>query len=489
MGNKIMADVTEGSAGGGDPGEALISTFEAVWERLNHDQRLAVYEAVSQRGARYLGEVGLTDASSSLRRAFDTYWSSLGHDQRLDFYRTASNAAISYLRQYGDQDLLESFKSNIETAWPTMNHQHRLALFNFVLDAGLKHLREASDEDLAQTLISQFETIWPDLNYDHRVALFSSAIQRFAGYIRENGEYGTAAFHAAEAAGVHVLPTHYYSPIPVVSELNPDHYLSRILPREFDFGYAQDVKFFDEVALPFASELAGIPMKESEVAPGEMYWENGMYNAHDAVAYYGLLRGLKPKQVLEVGSGFSTLIAVKAAKANGNTTVRCIEPYPTEYFSKHLVGLEGIQLITKKVQETPLHTFGSLGEGDVLFIDSSHVAKPGSDVEFLIFKVLPILQPGVIVHFHDIYLPYGYPIRNARELRFWNENYLVGAFLSGNPDWEIVLSNCRIDTMRKDNRARIGAAIEPNDPEKAAKVGATAAGGSLWIRRVSAKTP
>lgn len=336
-------------------------------------------------------------------------------------------------------------------------------------------------EDAAARLIADFEAAWPRLAHEHRVALFDATIKHFAAYIRDNGAYSMDVFGLAEAHGVHVLPTHYYSPIPVVSELDPDRDLTRILPPDFDVRRAEDNAFFDDVVLPYARELTGIPV---ETAPqGELYWENGMFNVMDCAAYYGMVRLYRPKRIIEVGSGFSTLVATRAARRNGDTVITCIEPFPTEYFSKHLIGLESINLVVEKVQDASLETFAALGENDILFIDSSHVAKPGSDVEHLFFKVLPALRPGVLVHLHDIYLPYGYPRLNARQLRFWNENYLLAAFLHGNANWRIVLSNCLV-SLDFANRQKLCAAIEPGDAAKAKRMQTQAAGGSFWMRRI-----
>src|ERR1019366_6710867 len=142
----------------------------------------------------------------------------------------------------------------------------------------------------------------------------------------------------------------------------------------------------------------------------------------------------------EVGAGYSTWIAGLAAVRNGDTALDAVEPYPPPFLVAGLPGLR--RLIQEPVQSVPAGTFTSLEANDILFIDSSHVCKTGSDVTYLILEILPRLKPGVIVHFHDIFLPWNMPrVWVEKNLLFWNEQYLLLAFLQGNRDFEVLLAS------------------------------------------------
>src|SRR5690606_1476141 len=146
---------------------------------------------------------------------------------------------------------------------------------------------------------------------------------------------------------------------------------------------------------------------------------------HDAHALYTLLRLVRPKQIVEVGSGWSTTVTL-AAIADGSldTSVTCIEPYPRPFLRELASGPVGPTLREERLETAPLEVFEALGSGDVCFIDSSHVAKTGSDVVHAMLTVIPRLAPGVIVHVHDIFIPEDYPEGWVRSGFNWNEQYL-----------------------------------------------------------------
>ena len=134
----------------------------------------------------------------------------------------------------------------------------------------------------------------------------------------------------------------------------------------------------------------------------------------------------------------STLVAAEAVKQNGNGTITTVDPYAPNH-----AYVQDVKVITQEAQEVPLTVFEELDESDLLFIDSSHVARTGSDVNYLYLEVLPRLRPGVLVHMHDIYLPYEYPrVYSQREQsrQFWNEQYLLQAFLAMNSSYRVELA-------------------------------------------------
>jgi hypothetical protein len=184
--------------------------------------------------------------------------------------------------------------------------------------------------------------------------------------------------------------------------------------------------------------LATLPRQQR--GDGGFHMDNGAFGSGDAEYWYNLIRFKKPKRIIEVGSGFSTKIARLALEANEREDPQyacehiLIEPYEHDW----LEGL-GITVIREKVENTGIQMFRSLGAGDMLFIDSSHVIRPRGDVVFEYLEILPALDVGVIVHIHDIFLPRDYPAEwVVDEVRFWNEQYLLEAFLTLNSDWKVI---------------------------------------------------
>jgi hypothetical protein len=182
------------------------------------------------------------------------------------------------------------------------------------------------------------------------------------------------------------------------------------------------------------------------------------------------VRHFKPRLIIEVGSGFSTRLSAQAALRNGRTEVIAIEPFPDQVLKAGFPGLTS--LVPRRVQEVGLDTFRQLSSGDILFLDSSHVVHCGSDVNYLLLELLPQLRPGVIVHFHDIFLPDEYPREWVKqEFRFWNEQYLVQAFLLFNREFEVLLAN---NYLAHHYRPQMQATF-PGAP--------WLGGGSFWMRR------
>jgi predicted O-methyltransferase YrrM len=190
------------------------------------------------------------------------------------------------------------------------------------------------------------------------------------------------------------------------------------------------------------------------------------------------LRYLLPRRLIEVGSGFSTLVSARVNREllDGSMHVTCIEPYPRGFLVDGVPGIS--ELRVEKVQETPLAVFEELGENDVLFIDTSHVAKTGSDVVWLYQEVVPRLRPGVVVHIHDVFAPGEYPQAWVLDGWGWNELYVVRAFLAFNRAFRIELG---AQYMLKRHRDVVLEAFPGMAEERYAHPG----GGSLWIRRVA----
>lgn len=167
---------------------------------------------------------------------------------------------------------------------------------------------------------------------------------------------------------------------------------------------------------------------------------NGQFGFADAKVLFCLLRKIAPRRIIEVGSGYSTLLMadVNARFLGRGARITCIEPYPRPFLQRlHAAGT--VTLMQQRAQDIPPAVFDDLHAGDVLFIDSSHVSKTGSDVNRLILDVLPSLRPGVVIHVHDIFFPTDYPASWVLESGFsWNEQYLLQALLIGNRQFRVI---------------------------------------------------
>jgi predicted O-methyltransferase YrrM len=238
------------------------------------------------------------------------------------------------------------------------------------------------------------------------------------------------------------MPGHYYSPL-------PDH--NEVLSFESDPIEIPGIDLNEDAQLElvevFANYYRDFPFPSR---PGESrenmryYYTNGWFDGADAVTLYSILRHYRPSSVIEIGSGFSSaaMLDINDMFLDKNTRFTFIEPNPQRLFSlfnyedrdKHVV-------LQRQVQDIPLEVFQALSSNEVLFVDSSHVAKIGSDVTHIFFNILPKLKPGVIVHFHDIFWPFEYPKKWVLNGRAWNEAYFLRCFLHFNATFEIIYFN------------------------------------------------
>ena len=270
---------------------------------------------------------------------------------------------------------------------------------------------------------------------------------------------------------------HYYSPIPDNRELAREPARSRVwppLPRAtpgLDWREeAQLALLRDELGKQSEFEFPDGPTGDSR----DYHASNDMFSRLDAWMLQAMLRHFRPRRVIEVGCGWSSLVTARVNREHlgGSVNFTCIEPHPPEFLGD---GIDGIsRLIVSRVEELPVDPFLELTGSDILFIDTSHTVKTGGDVVFLFGEVLPRLAPGAVVHIHDMFLPSDYPEHWVVEGRAWNEQYLVRAFLSFNCEFRILLS---VSWMRLNRPDALVAAI-PDYPAKFRD-----AGGSLWIQR------
>jgi hypothetical protein len=241
--------------------------------------------------------------------------------------------------------------------------------------------------------------------------------------------------------GYLLLRKHYFLPIP-----NEQDRASAFAQGGSELpGVALDVDgalgFLDNVVVPTLDEFRASFGFQPD-ANGRFALLNGSFMAIDAHVFWGVLRTLRPRRVVEVGAGASSLLALEALarnRAEGHPAVlTSIDPFPLPHLSSLHVELESFTLVESRVQDVSLETLTALDDGDVLFIDSTHVLKEGGDVHYLYGEVLPRLGEGVLVHVHDVSLPRPYPRSYADQDIFWNEQYLLQAFLVFNSHFEVL---------------------------------------------------
>lgn len=240
--------------------------------------------------------------------------------------------------------------------------------------------------------------------------------------------------------GYHIRKFHYYDPLPNFSDITQEQILKKRVSTAIDWNLESQINLLQKLSL-YQSEICQI--KDEKDSSLRFNFFNDFYSEVDAAIYYTLIREIKPTKIIEIGCGYSTQIAALAIAQNqqeGKTgKIICIEPYPEPQLVEANLDVE---LLIERVENIDLKIFEQLSPGDILFIDSTHTVKFGSDVCREILEILPALVSGVWIHFHDIFFPYDYPPEWLIEKRLaWNEQYMVEAFLAYNSHFEVVLAN------------------------------------------------
>lgn len=281
------------------------------------------------------------------------------------------------------------------------------------------------------------------------------------------------SFRVSQRLGITVLPNHFYSPVPDIASLEcawpADSALLGIDMRE-----SAQLALLARFSADYKTEYDAFPRTAVSGAPYRYHLANGAYESVDAEILHCMIRAYKPKRVFEIGSGYSTRVSAEALLKNGGGgELVAFEPYPHPILQ---VGFSGLtRLVPKKIQDVPLEAFDALEANDILFIDSSHAASTGSDVVREYLEILPRLKPGVLVHIHDIFLPNDYPKDWVlKEHRFWNEQYLLQAFLAFNSSFEVLWAGNYMHTRHPEALTAAFASYNPS----------TTNPGSFWIRRL-----
>jgi hypothetical protein len=270
----------------------------------------------------------------------------------------------------------------------------------------------------------------------HRVAG-----QVVAAVLRPGAAYDPRNFELWQRRGYHILPLTFYSPIPDTRSLETDGaWAHQQETLGIDWNVACQTAHLKDLLAPYGEEFTK-NLSEGNLNELGFRLPNDAFVGIDPASLYAMLRHYRPKQVVEIGSGHSTRVMMAALLQNGSGELVSVDPYQDAQLFRDLSST-GYHVVEKRVEQLPAGFFDRLRAGDVLFIDSSHTVRTGGDVTYLFLEVLPRLKAGVLVHFHDIFMPDEYPRHYfVNELCFWAEQYLLHGFLLFNSTFEIVLAN------------------------------------------------
>jgi hypothetical protein len=284
-------------------------------------------------------------------------------------------------------------------------------------------------------------------------------------------------FYILERMGYHVTPVDYYQAIPDTRTLTDELWTKQSELVGIDINEKSQLALLSLFSSRFKEEYERFHEKHI-IKPSSSIVNTALFGGVDADVLYCMIRHLKPKRIIEIGSGCSTYLSAQAILKNKEEAAgyECefvaIDPHPYEIVKAGFPGFS--ELIPKRVQDVPPSYFGKLEENDILFIDSTHVLSIGSDVRYEYLDILPRLNRGVVIHTHDIFMPCEYPKELVfKEFRFWNEQYLLQAFLAFNDSFEVLWA---------------GAYMELNHPEELAVSFSSfkrreTLPSSLWMRR------
>ena len=287
---------------------------------------------------------------------------------------------------------------------------------------------------------------------------------------RARGVVGGAVERAALALGYDLVPAGYHSVVTRVGDVEPEVWTRRSPLYGIECDSAEQLAWAERELRPFVEEFAADP-------PAGWTYDNEYFEAVDADVLYAVIRRLRPRRIVELGSGWSTRVIAAAALRNardGHTgEVRVFDPYPRD----PLPALDGVGSFEPvRAQDVAEEVFTGLEAGDVLFVDTSHTIKPGGDVNRVVLDILPRLAPGVMVHFHDILLPGEYHREWVDRGWHWGEAYLLQAFLALNRDYRIRFGASGVWLDHRERLRELVPGLREHRPS------------SLWIERVAAGT-
>lgn len=269
---------------------------------------------------------------------------------------------------------------------------------------------------------------------------------------------------------------HFYSSVVSLEEIREKQ--DQIWPLDLPVSLTGiDLKTEEQLRLlkVFKSFYEDFPFPVDKEKKIRYFLNNPFFSFGDGFILFSMIKYFQPKRIIEIGSGFSSALMMDTNDLFFDSEIQLtfVEPFPGNRLN-HLIGKaeENIQLIEEEVQTVNPDLFKSLEAGDILFVDSSHVVKTGSDVHFILKKVLPILKKGVLIHFHDIHFPFEYPKDWVLNGFGWNEVYYIHAFLMYNEQFRIrmfndFLSKCHSEKMNSIPLMQVGP------------------GSSLWLEKMN----
>ncbi|MFZ0041288.1 MAG: class I SAM-dependent methyltransferase [Solirubrobacteraceae bacterium] len=300
--------------------------------------------------------------------------------------------------------------------------------------------------------------------------------RRFAAALQ--GGVPELLWNVGQRFGYAVVPRGPFSPVPDVPPMGDPVWSRRASLPGVEFDLDAQLDFIDTELARYVHEF------DTEVRGRGFELWNTLFQAGDAELLYALVRHLKPRRMIEVGSGHSTRVSAAAALANARDGSECelvaIDPHPRTEIAE-TYGLSRLEMVDCRA--VGFDPFQRLEAGDVLFVDTTHVVKLGSEVNWLILEVLPRLEPGVWVHFHDIFAPHEYPWYMFVTAGILNEQYLLEALLLGN-QWRVELANAALFIERHDALVNLVPSLKervPGVPELQ-----TWLPSSFWMRRTTA---
>jgi predicted O-methyltransferase YrrM len=272
-------------------------------------------------------------------------------------------------------------------------------------------------------------------------------------WARRRIKHGIVKFYKLGVrAGVFVIPVHYYAAEPDIIELaaRQEEWAGPSSLPGLEIDLDQQAATLECVCGPFTSEYGDAAAAFTEATRSGI----GLgYGYIEAQALHGVVRHFRPRKIVEVGSGVSTVCAARAIERNAaegySCALTCIEPHPSAQLLGMVARTRGMSIRASRVQSVGVDAFTELEKNDILFVDSSHVVRVGGDVNYLVLEVLPLLEPGVLVHVHDIFLPYDYQPDVLDTFFHWNETSLVRAFLAFNDRYRILFCMSHLHHSRR----------------------------------------
>jgi hypothetical protein len=298
-----------------------------------------------------------------------------------------------------------------------------------------------------------------------------------------------AVYKLGVRLGVYILPAHYYVSEPNIIELERtvDLWAKPSAMSGVDIDLDEQTDNLRRVCGPFQQEFYGNQHYLHAVKQPFGSGRSRTFGYLEAQVLHAVIRHYKPAQLIDIGGGVPTYCASQAISMNRRDTgvngrIICIEPNPIDLIK----NLDNVELITRPIQEVPLECFTQLGVNDIVFIDSNHVVRSGSEVNYIILEILPIIPKGVLVQIHDIYLPYDYDRDVLRNFIHPNETPLVAAFLAFNTRYKIVFSLSMLHYERRQEMQSVLPEYNPESDWRGMRVGkydpAKHFPSSLWLR-------